>query len=342
MTEFRGDDLLLSAIIGVNQKTAPVVGLIVSNIDDLPKAVQPDGARVDARNVLFDIAAKQDLDLRQFSLTGLPAIPDEVAALISLRAFDFSQREIDLLSEFWTRKRGGGLLFLLDPSADVTRLDAFLALNGVGPRNDRVLKVVTTAQGSRKEMQVPGIFNPTAPVTAPLGDAAITFPEQTKSLRIEEGPRALEPLALDVKPLVFAAADYWGETRYHESEPRRDAGDVGAPEPLVLAASVERGAQSDQRLSAAGSRMVVVGNAALIDPERDTAVVSPSAYAFVAAALNWMLDRDELVGIASRRMPGYHLELSPTHTAKILLLCLGLLPGMVVAFALFMWSVRRG
>ena len=344
MTEFRGDDQLLSAIIGVNQKAPPVVYLISSNMDDLPKAVQADGSRVDARNILYDMAAKQDFDVRMLSLTGLSAIPDNAKALVSLRAFDFPQREVELLNDFWTKRKGAGLLFLLDPEADVVRLEQLLSANGVRPRNDRVLKVVTTAQGTRKELQVPAAFNPTAAVTAPLGDAAITFPGQTKSLRIEEDASKLRPLGLEVQPLVIAAADYWGETKYYESEPRRDEADVGDPEPLVLAASIERGAQSDPRLRvpSSGSRMVVMGNAALIDPERDTARVSPSAYDFVSASLNWILDRDELIGIASRQMAGYHLELSPAHTTKVLALCLGLLPGVVMAFALFMWSLRRG
>jgi ABC-2 type transport system permease protein len=341
MTEFRGDEALLSAIIGVYQKAAPVVYLITSNMDDLPRAAQPNGAQVDARNVLYDMAAKQDLDVRMLNLTGVSAIPDDAAAVVSLRAFDFPQREVELLSDFWSKRKAAGLLFLLDPEADLTRLDGFLSANGVRPRNDRVLKVVSTAQGTRKELAVPAAFNPAAAVTAPLGSAAITFPEQTKSLRLEEDASRLRPVGLEVQWLAVATPDYWGEINYYESAPRRDDADVGVPEPVVLAASIERGAQSDPRLRVPSSRMIVVGNAALIDPARDTAGVSPSAYDFVSASLNWILDRDELIGVASRQMAGYHLNLSPAHTAKVLALCLGLLPGVVVAFALFMWSVRR-
>ena len=59
------------------------------------------------------------------------------------------------------------------------------------PRPDRVLKVLTTAQGTRKELEVPAAFNPEATITAPLGGTAITFPEQSKTLRLEEDSRRL-------------------------------------------------------------------------------------------------------------------------------------------------------
>ena len=46
-------------------------------------------------------------------------------------------------------------------------------------------------------------------------------------------------------------------------------------------------------------------------------------------------------GFASRRLPGYHLNLAPGHTAKILGLCLGLLPASVLSLLIAVWSVRR-
>ena len=324
LLEFRGEDLLTSSLIGVNQKSPPVIYVLTGNIGNLPSARGPGGQPITAENVLWDMAAKQDAHVRTLGLTGLAEIPSDAATLVSIRpGLDFTQREIEMLEAWWTTRKGAGLFLLLDPATDTPRLDSFLATYGVRPRPDRVLKVLTTAQGTRKELEVPAAFNPEATITAPLGGTAITFPEQSKTLRLEEDSRRLRAGALEITPLAFARTDYWGESRPDDPTPRRDEADTGAPDPLILAASIERGAQQDQRLSAAASRLVVVGNAALIDPDRETTRVNPVAYDFVSSSLSWLLDRDDLIGIASRRLPGYHLNLAPGHTAKILGLCLG-------------------
>ena len=342
LVEFRGEDLLTSALIGVNQKSPPVIYVLTGNIGNLPAARAPGGQVITAENVLWDMAAKQDAHVRTLGLTGLAEIPGDATAIVSIRpGLDFTQREIDLIEQWWTTRKGAGLLFLLDPEADVPRLDGFLARYGVRPRQDRVLKVLTTAQGTRKELEVPAAFNPQSPITAPLGGTAVTLPEQSKTLRLEEDSRVLRAAALEVTPLVLARPDYWGETRPEDPAPRRDPADTGEPDPLILAASIERGGQQDQRLSAAASRIIAVGNAALIDPDRETTRVNPVAYDFVSSSLSWLLDREELIGIASRRLPGYHLELAPGHTAKILGLCLGLLPAAVLTLLLAVWSARR-
>ena len=146
LMEFRGEDLLTSALIGVNQKAPPVIYVLTGNIGNLPTARAPGGQPITAENVLWDMAAKQDAHVRTLRLTGLAEIPNDAAAIISLRpGLDFTQREIELLDAWWTTRKGAGLLFLLDPEADMPRLDAFLARYGVRPRADRVLKVLTTA-----------------------------------------------------------------------------------------------------------------------------------------------------------------------------------------------------
>lgn len=342
LIEFRGEDLLTSAIIGVNHKTPPVIYVLTGNIGNLPAAQVPGGPAITAENVLWDMASKQDAHVRSLGLTGLAEIPADAAALVSIRPrIDFTQREIELLDAWWTTRKGAGLLFLLDPEADVPRLDAFLGKYGVHPRQDRVLKVLTTAQGVRKELEVPAAFTPLSPITIPFGGTALTFPEQSKSLRLEEDSRVLRAGALQVIPLAFARIDFWGESRPEDPAPRRDPADTGDPDPLILAASIERGAQPDQRLSVASSRIVVVGNAALIDPDRETIRPNPVAYDFISSSLSWLLNREELIGIASRRLPGYHITLAPGHTAKILGLCLGLLPAAVLTLLLAVWSARR-
>lgn len=346
ITSFRGEDLLSTAIISVNQSESPVIYLLKHNVASLPAAEVGDGEerrQVTAENVIWDIAAKQDAHVRPLYLSHVAEIPEDASAIISLRASrDFTEREIEMLEAYWTKRKGAALLFLLDPDATKPRLEGWLAKYGVQPRDDRVLTTVTTAQGTRKETEVLAAFVPDTPITKRLGEVVLNFPEQSQSLRVEENSSKLRENAITVTPLAFAGADYWGETRYFEPDPRPDSRDTRPPEPLWLAAAVERGAQHDERLSANSSRMVVIGNAALLDPSRDgLARVDFTARAFVTAALNWTMNREELLGIPSRYMPGYHLSLTPQQTRKIFGLCLGLFPAAVLALALAMWSARR-
>lgn len=347
MTSFRGEDLLSTAIISVNQSESPVIYLLKHNVAALPAAeiVDDTGERrqVTAENVLWDIANKQDAHVRPLYLSQVAEIPEDASAIVSLRASrDFSDREIEMLEAYWTKKKGAALLFLLDPEASKPRLEEWLAKYGAQPRDDRVLTTLTTAQGTRKETEALAALVPDTPLTKRLGESVLKFPEQSQSLRIEENSSKLRENAVTVTPLAFAGADFWGETRYNDADPRPDARDTRAPEPLWLAAAIERGAQHDERLSANTSRMVVVGNAALLDPSRDGhAIVDFTARAFVTAALNWTINREELLGIPSRYLPGYHLALTPEQTRKIFGLCLGLFPAAVLALALAMWSARR-
>ena len=84
--------------------------------------------------------------------------------------------------------------------------------------------------------------------------------------------------------------------------------------------------------------MVVVGNATLVDPD----IQIHSNYDFITAALNWMLDREELIGIAPKIKERHHISLTPEQHQRIFWICAITLPGSVAAFGFFVWSLRRG
>ncbi len=339
MTQFFGEDQLTSAIINVNQKASPVVYLLTGNIGTLPSAGTPQQP-ITAQNVLYDIFSKQDITFRELNLTGRAAIPEDASALFALRpGRDFTEREMSLISSWWKEKKAAGLLFLLDPEADTPRLDDFLASVGVRPRLDRVINVMPSARGPQVEYLVPVAYNPAFEITKPFGGRGVVFPEQTRSLELETEPNRLRQAMVDVNWLAVANPEYWSEANYDEPSPHRDASDIGYPEPIVVAAAVERGAQKDERLGSTSSRLVVAGNPALIDPQPGTSSVA--AYDFVSSSLNWVLNREELIGITSREIDSYQIQMSSANTTRIFWIVLGLLPGAVLMFALFMWSARR-
>ncbi len=339
IAEFRGENALTSALINVNEKEASIV-YVLSDKTELRRVEGGGSGPMTVMNVLYDIAGKQNLEVRPLNLRTVEKIPDDARTVISVWAdFDFSEREMELLKNYWDGKRAG-LLFLLNPKSQMQRLGGFLTENGVTVRNDRVLFASRTGRGNLVQLEVPAACSPGSAITHDLAGRSFTFIEETQSLALADDPASQKTRNVEVKPLLVAPDDYWGETDYRNTQtlPVPDKEDTTSPNPVILAASVERGALKDSLLKTESGRLVVVGNSTLLDP--DTAA-TPSAYDFGVTALNWTLHRDEMLGIPPKQKGTYRIPLSNEKSMQILWLTVGLLPLAVLMFALFMWSARR-
>ena len=186
-----------------------------------------------------------------------------------------------------TQATRAALLVLLDPSGTVPNLVKFLADNGAGPRNDRVLYAESTPAGPKKQFSVQTLFLPDSPISQPFTEVASTLSGQTQSLALKLDSADLRAQHIEVKPLMQATEKYWGELFYTEALPVASDGDTQPP--VYVAASIERGAVSDERLRVDSSRMVVVGNSSMLDPLTRLGVHQD----FIAASLNWMMNREK-------------------------------------------------
>ena len=66
----------------------------------------------------------------------------------------------------------------------------------------------------------------------------------------------------------------------------------------TIAVSIEKGGSADERVQINSSRMVVVSNATFI---QDNAITQDQqALDFVSASVNWLLSREQLIGIAPK------------------------------------------
>ncbi len=67
---------------------------------------------------------------------------------------------------------------------------------------------------------------------------------------------------------------------------------------LTFAVSIEKGGSDDERVQANSSRMVVVSNATFIE---DSALSQgQQGLDFVSGSMNWLLNREQLIGIAPK------------------------------------------
>ncbi|HEY1052407.1 MAG TPA: GldG family protein [Prosthecobacter sp.] len=329
ITEFRGEDAITSAMVSV------VEGRIRRFYYVVGKGSRSDAALSDAYNAAIELGKQQNFEVSQINLSEVSQIPADADGLLLLGArYDLSESEIAMLDEYWKRPRAG-LFIMLDPGGETTRLNAFLALNGVRPRRDRVIVAESTSTGAKKEFSVQAEFMGDIPFLRHLVASSIMLGGQSESLEIRAQDQALKDQAMSIQPLVRASPRFWGESQYLEELPVVDEEDTVPP--IYLAASIERGAVQDASERADSSRMVVVANSTLLDKQTMMAVSRD----FVGAGLNWLMNREKLIGTPSKPKRSYRIQLTSRQHELIFWITSITLPGMVLGLGFMIWAGRR-
>ncbi|TDU70773.1 ABC transporter family protein [Prosthecobacter fusiformis] len=326
---FRGEDAVTSALINLVEGGERKFYLVVG------KGSRTETALTDAMTALGELGRQQNFQLLPVNLAEISRIPEDADGLLLVGIrYDLSEREIAMIKTFWEGKRAG-LLVMMDPAGETPRLHAFLGLNGVIPREDRVLYAESTGSGTRKEFSVQGLFDNESPITQPLAASTVTLPGQSQSLDVRFDDEYLQNQSITVNPLIGASDRYWGEKNYLEDLPVVDEEDTR--QPIYLAASVERGSVADPRLRVDSCRMVVVGNASMLDKKSALAVNRD----FVASSLNWIINRDRLSGTPPKLKHSYRIQLNPRQNELIFWITTIAMPGLVLGLGMLVWASRR-
>ncbi len=299
------------------------------------KGSRSDEAQSDAYNATIDLGKQQNFEVIQVNLSEISHIPTDTDGLLILGArYDLSEREIGMLNDYWQTKRAG-IFIMLDPGGETTRLNGFLTSIGARPRGDRVLMAESTSTGPKKEFSVLGEFIQDVPFTRHLISSAITLAGQTESLELLQENTSLKEQSINIQPLILAAPRYWGERQFLEELPIADEEDTLPP--IYVAASIERGAVRDETQRADSARMVVVSNSTLLDKQTMLAVSRD----FVAAGLNWLMNRESFIGIPPKAKHAYRIQLTRRQHELIFWVTSITLPGIVLAFGFMVWASRR-
>lgn len=327
---FRGEAVLTSALIELQNPDRARMYFLQGHGETSPAALTRFSAALSRQNV-------ECLALNLAAAGGIPSDADAVC-LIGAR-YDLPAAEIDFLRRYW--QANGRLAILLEPSADTPNLRKFLNELCVYPRNDRVLRVIPSPVQPGVvfiERRVVGLFQPDSPITKRLVGVNAIFVGDSSSLYLDLPATASADL--QVRSLIQAAEEYWGEARYTETEKQGvrydDGEDTGTP--IVLAASVEKGGARDDRTDVATSRLVVVSNCAFIEDAVVAEAAAQGNLDFMLSAMNRLLDRSKLTGVAPRAVTNYVLSLTEAQMRSIAFYTLVIIPaaaallGLVVAF----------
>lgn len=330
--EFKGEEVLTAAVLEVTEQRQRKIYLVAGGrrgeeLVAIAEQLQP-------------LANAQNARLEGIVLEGREAIPEDADVLLFPgNSTDLTERELALVREFW-EGRQGGLVVWLDPSAATPRLHSLLREHGVAPRADRVLSVVAIpGVAARKSFDVPVSLVPGSGPTRDRAALALTLAGQTQSIEVLAEDELLLADNIRPFPLMIASPAFWGESDYQSEEVSYTPGvDAGQPDPVYAAAAVEKGRPGDPALREGSSRLVVVGNANLVSPAGQTSQVAAD---FTMASLNWVMNREALVGISPRRPTVFTLSVAPARLALLQTILIVLLPGLAACAALFVWLRRR-
>ena len=292
-----------------------------------------------AYDVLNQHLKQQNAVLSGLNLAELDAVPSDAEGIIVLApTSDLSRDEMRVLRQYWESERGA-LLVLLDPAAETPNLHAFLRKYGIAPRGDRVVTARRVRDSLQIRFEVAATFLDDTPVTRDLKGNNTYFPGQSQSLRLFLDDELLKEEQIVLRPMISATSNYWGETKWKnasEDGVEFNHGEDFDP-PLYLAAVVEKGAHPDPKLKVESSRMVVVSNPSLLFPRN----LLRQNLDFIMSSINWLLDRDALIGISPKDPAFFATKLTEVKQDQLQNIVLFGLPGAMFLLGIFLWAGRR-
>ncbi|MDQ8191782.1 DUF7088 domain-containing protein [Roseibacillus persicicus] len=286
--------------------------------------------------MLAETLLRQNLILEPINLSDTQSIPADAEAVVLVApSYDLEDRELAILDEYWERPKAS-ILAILDPKHRPAKLRAFLRRHGITPNNDRLV----TVQNGRSINQVSAIFTDFEGVNEGLGGQSTTFDGPTCSLSVRESAEDLNSQNIFPINLLQASPSFWGETRYQEVgvlPEFNSAEDLRNEQGLPVAAAVIVGDATSDEAAEAASRMVVISNSHFLHPER----AREEQIDFVKNSVNWLIGREELVGVGPRGLRTYKLNLVGPEVTFLNNLILFLLPSGLLVLGGLVWSNRR-
>src|SRR5438477_6192791 len=128
---FKGEQAITSAMIDLVEGKKKTLGYVLGH-------KEPPLTEGSAISVLKTFIENENIQFKELNLLDLDAIPEDVRTVMIIGPqYDFSDREMKLLRNFWDKQ--GRILLLLDPAAKTPKLAALVSELGVRVNDDRVM-----------------------------------------------------------------------------------------------------------------------------------------------------------------------------------------------------------
>jgi len=333
VTGFKGEQAITSAIIDLVEGKKNVIGYAIGHKEPPISASSP-------ISVLKTFIENENIKFQELNLFEVGAIPPDLKAIMIVGPqYDLSDREMKMLHDFWDKQ--GRILLLLDPAAKTPKLNAFLNDLGVKANNDRLMVFLRTGiEELALTRDVQARFLGDSPVTKRLADARALFFGGTSSLTLDAN--RVRTANIRLQPLIQAEKGYFAETDYNANDQAKFQADAtkssGAP-PLTMGASIEKGGSADERVQVNSARMVIVSNAAFI--QDNVLTQDQQALDFISGSVNWLLSREQLIGIAPKVPTTLTFTLNEDSLRNLRWIILVLMPLVPAVIGTAVWWQRR-
>jgi ABC-2 type transport system permease protein len=332
VTAFKGEQGITGAIMDLVEGKKNTLGYVLGH-------KEPPLAGNTPISVLKTFIENENIKFQELNLFDVGAIPLELKAIvIDGPQYDFSDREMKLLRDFWEKQ--GRILLLLDPAAKTPKLNAFLNELGVKANDDRLMVFLRTGiQEVALTRDVQAHFLGGSPITKRLADVHALFFGGTSSLTLE--PERVRAANIRLEPLIQAEKGYFAETDYNSNDQAKLQVDAkrNPATPLTIGVSIEKGGSADERVQVNSARMVVVSNATFI---QDNALTQDQqALDFISGSVNWLLSREQLIGIAPKVPKTLTFSLNEDALRNLRWIILVLLPLVPAVIGGAVWWRRR-
>src|SRR5438874_1363741 len=329
---FKGEQTLTSAMMDLVEGKKNTLGYVLGHKE------RPLGEQSPI-SVLKTFIENENIKFQELNLYELGEIPADVKTIVVAGPqYDFSDREMKLLRDFWEKQ--GRILLLLDPAAKTPKLNGFVNELGIKVNDDRLMVFLRTGiQELALTRDVQANFLSDSPITKRLAGARALFFGGTSSLTLQ--PDRVRATNVRIEPLLQAEKGYFAETDYNSTDQAKlqaDAAKPGGP-PLTIAASIEKGGTSDARVQVNSARMIVASNATFI---QDNALTQDQqALDFISASVNWLLSREQLIGIAPKVPKTLTFSLTEDSLRNVRWVMLVLIPLVPAVIGAAVWWQRR-
>jgi ABC-type uncharacterized transport system involved in gliding motility auxiliary subunit len=332
MTGYKGEQLITSAILQIAEGRKPKALFTTGHGERSLDDTGPRGL-ASAREIL----GRDNFDIEEWASLGKAAVPAKTdLVVIPGPSGSFVKPELDALAAY---VRGGGrLLVLLDPTLSQgggglvqTGLESWLAAYGVKVGQNIVVDPANPLP----------FFGSETLFVKEYGDHPITRALRSGNLPVlvslaRSAGKGEAPAGTEVTELLRTSSEGWGETDLaHLDHVARDAADLPGPVPLGVAVEIKSTGGGNQR----PARLVVFGDSDFAANQLMRANVANSM--LLSNSLNWLVERESLLGIPPRKTEQVRLSLTPGQLHTVWALVVLVLPGLALAGGLYIYFRRR-
>src|SRR6266545_1580553 len=133
---FKGEQAITSAMIDLVEGKKKTLGYVLGH-------KEPPLSEGSAISILKTFIENENIQFKELNLLDVDAIPEDVkTVMITGPQYDFSDREMKVLLNFWDKQ--GRILLLLDPTAKTPKVDGFVNELGVKVNDDRLMVFLRT------------------------------------------------------------------------------------------------------------------------------------------------------------------------------------------------------